>query len=158
LLQNEQAYLADFYRNTPFTAGGILYEIWRRRQDVKGLTRPGRSFDDPDFEEDFLEVIKVAGSISRFSQGSAVSRDEAEEHGDETQQPFRNSAFQSASEALQAIARDMVVSDYYENLAERVRDLLDGPLAVFNATGDPSNKAAMSPHGNALALLLAVVT
>ena len=70
LLQNEQAYLADFYRNTPFTAGGILYEIWRRRQDVQGLARPGRSFDDPDFEEDFLEVIKVAGGISRFSLGS----------------------------------------------------------------------------------------
>lgn len=158
LLQNEQAYLADFYRNTPFTAGGILYEIWRRRQDVKGLTRPGRSFDDPDFEEDFLEVIKVAGSISRFSQGSAVSRDEAEEQGDEARQAFRHPAFQSASDALQAIAQDMVVSDYYETLADRVRELLDGPLAAFNATGDPANKAAMSPHANALALLLAVVT
>lgn len=158
LLQNEQAYLADFYRDSPFTAGGILYEIWRRRQDVRGLARPGRSFDDPDFEEDFLEVIKVAGSISRFSQGSAVSRDEAEEQTDEPRQAFRNPAFQSASDALQAIARDMVVSDYYEDLAERVRDLLDGPLAAFNATGDTGDKAAMSPRGNALALVLAVVT
>lgn len=158
LLQNEQAYLADFYRNTPFTAGGILYEIWRRRQDVQGLARPGRSFDDPDFEEDFLEVIKVAGSISRFSQGSAVSRDEAEEQLDETQQAFRNPAFQSASDTLQSIARDMVVSDYYEDLAAQIQDLLDGPLTAFNATGDPSNRAAMSPRANALALVLAIVT
>ncbi len=157
LLQNEQVYLADFYRNSPFTAGGILYEIWRRRQDVKGLARPGRSFDDPDFEEDFLEVIKVAGSISRYSQGSAVSQEETEEQADEAHQPFRDATFQSASEALQAIARDMVVSDYYEDLADRVQDLLDGPLAAFNAT-DPDNKAAMSPRGNALALVLAVVT
>lgn len=158
LLQNEQAHLADFYRNTPFTAGGILYEIWRRRQDVQGLARPGRSFDDPDFEEDFLEVIKVAAGISRFSLGSAVSRDETEEQADEVRQTFRNPALQAASETLQAIARDMVVSDYYEVLTEQVCGLLDGPLAAFDATGDPGNKAAMSPRGNALALLLAVVT
>lgn len=158
LLQNEQAHLADFYRNTPFTAGGILYEIWRRRQHLKGLDSPGRSFDDPDFEEDFLEVIKVAGGISRFSHGSAVSSEEAEEQGDEVRHTFRNPAFQTASDALQAIAREMVVSDYYENLAEKVRDLLDGPLAAFNATDGSGNNAAMSPHGNSLALLMAVIT
>ena len=55
-----------------------------------------------------------------------------------------SAAFQSASDALQAIARDMVVSDYYENLTERVRDLLDGPLSAFNATSATASKAAMS--------------
>jgi hypothetical protein len=156
LLQNESAHLGDFYRNSPFTAGGILYEIWRRRQEVLGLARPGRSFDDPDFEEDFLEVIKVAGGISRFSQASAVAREEADEVADEDTVAFRDPAFRAASEALQSIARDMVVADYYEDVAERVIGLLDGPLAAFNATG--AGKAAMSTRGNALALVLAVVT
>jgi hypothetical protein len=156
LLQNESAHLGDFYRNSPFTAGGILYEIWRRRQEVLGLARPGRSFDDPDFEEDFLEVIKVAGGISRFSQASAVAREEADDQADEDARAFRDPAFRAASEALQSIARDMVVSDYYEDLAERVIGLLDGPLAAFNATG--VDKAVMSARGNALALVLAVVT
>ncbi len=158
LLQNEHAHLADFYRNSPFTAGGILYEIWRRRQDVRGLARPGRSFDDPELEEDFLEVIKVAGGISRFSQASAVAREEQDDEPQAQVQAFRDPAFQAASQALQDIARDMVVSDYYEDLADRVMGLLDGPLAAFDATGEPSAKGAMSRRGNALALILAVVT
>ncbi|MDB5577513.1 MAG: hypothetical protein JWR80_2689 [Bradyrhizobium sp.] len=158
LLQNEQAHLADFYRNSPFTAGGILYEIWRRQQDVRGLARPGRSFDDPDLEEEFLEVIKVASGISRFSIGSAISRESTDEHAEEAAQAFRKPAFQQASDALQAIARDMIVSDYYDDLAERVAAQLDGPLSAFDATGPAASHAAMTPRANALALLLAVVT
>lgn len=158
LLQNEQAHLADFYRNSPFTAGGILYEIWRRRQDVQGLDRPGRSFDDPKLEEDFLEVIKVAGSISRFSQGSAISRETVEEASDADRAEFRNPSFQAASEALQAIAREMLVSDYYDDLAARVESQLTGPLSAFDATGLDGGRAVMTPRANALALVLAVVT
>lgn len=158
LLQNEQADLADFYRNSPFTAGGILYEIWRRRQDVKGLARPGRSFDDPDIEEDFLEVIKVATGISRFSLGSAVGRENSEDQAEESGDAFRNPAFQAASDALQAVARDMLVSDYYDDLAERVADQLAGPLSAFDATSEDQSRSAMSLRANALALLLAVVT
>jgi hypothetical protein len=158
LLQNEQAHLGAFYRNSPFTAGGILYEIWRRRQDVLDLAPPGRSFDDPALEEDFLEVIKVAGGISRFSRDSAVSREEAEDQAEEAATGFRNPALEAAAEALQAIARQMMVSDYYDELALDVEAQLKGPLAAFDATGPENHPAALRPRANALAILLAVIT
>lgn len=152
LLQNEPADLRPFYRNTPFTAGGILYEVWRRRQEVQGRVAPGRSFDDPAVEEDFLEVIKVAGAISRYSRASSVATEESLDRGE----PFRERGFAEAAEALQAIAREAVVADYYEDLAEQIQAQLDGPLAAFNAVG--AGSAALTPRGNALALLLAVIS
>jgi hypothetical protein len=152
LLQNESADLQLFYRNTPFTAGGILYEIWRRRQEVRGLAAPGRSFDDPAFEEDFLEVIKVASAISGFSRATSVALDDH----DAATPTFRDRELRDAAEALAEIAREAVVADYYEDLAERIEAQLDGPLRVFNATGE--NRAALGRRGNALALLLAVIS
>jgi hypothetical protein len=152
LLQNEPADLQAFYRNTPFTAGGILYEIWRRRQEVRGLAAPGRSFDDPKLEEDFLEVIKVASAISGYSRSSAITLEEHDASGD----TFQNPELRSAADALKAIAREAVVADYYEDLADRIEAELDGPLAAFNATGE--GRSALKPRGNALALLLAVIS
>ena len=152
LLQNEPADLQAFYRNTPFTAGGILYEIWRRRQEVQGLAAPGRSFDDPELEEDFLEVIKVASAISGYSRAASVT----EEERDSAEPKFRDPALGAAADALKAIAREAVVADYYEDLAELIEAQLDGPLAVFNATGE--GRAALGRRGNALVLLLAVIS
>ena len=152
LLQNESADLRPFYMNTPFTAGGILYEIWRRRQEVLGLAAPGRSFDDPELEEDFLEVIKVASSISGYSQASSVGTEEQ----DTRAETFRDPRLGKAAEALRAIAREAVVADYYEDLADRIQAELEGPLAPFNATGE--GRSALDARGNSLALLLAVIS
>lgn len=153
LLQNERADLQPFYLHMPFTAGAILYEIWRQRQAVQGGVKPGRSFDDPEIEEDFLEVIKVAAAISDFSASSAVALEDAEDALGE----FRRESFQAAAKALQDIAREAAVADYYEALAEKIEKQLAGPLAAFNATG-PGVEGALKPRGNALALLLAVIS
>lgn len=152
LLQNEPADLHIFYRNAPFTAGSILYEIWRRRQEVRGLAAPGRSFDDPAFEEDFLEVIKVASAISGYSRSTSVALDDQ----DATAGSFRDDTLREAAEALVGIAREAVVADYYEDLADRIEQMLDGPLSAFDATGN--GRAALGRRGNALALLLAVIS
>ena len=160
VLQNEAAYLRPFYENTPFTAASILYDIWRRRQVVVGRAKSGLTFDDPAVEEDFLEVIKVAAAISRYSRASSVSRDEAahdEAHGIS----FRDETFRIASEALQDVARRVLVDDYYDDLVEQIEALLDRQLAVFNAVApdaDATAREALDRRTNALALLLAVVT
>ena len=159
ILQNEQSYLRPFYRNTPFTAASILYEVWRRRQEVLGLAKPGRSFDDPAVEEEFLEVIKVASGISRFSRASSISVEEAEEQAEEDALRFRDDSFRRACEALQGIAREVSVADYYDRLIGEIEEALDGDLQAFRAVGDTKTKRdALSKRANALALLLAVVT
>lgn len=154
LLQNEQATLRPFYLNTPFTAGGVLYEIWRRRQEVRGLASPGRSFDDPGLEEEFLEVIKVAGAISKFSRTSSVSAEEA----DPEVTSFKAKEFGKAAAALQEIAREALVADFYDDLVERLQESLGDRLGAFNATSGSASRAALQPRDNALALLLAVIS
>lgn len=161
MLQNERADLGPFGKvvyNTPFTAGGILFDLWRRRQEVRGLTKPGRSFDDPAVEDEFLEVVKVAAGISRFSRTSAVSSEQRLDGEDQKGDEFRIGSFQKACDSLQRIAREVFVADDYADLVEDIEIALDGDLAVFRAECDEGHKRALAKRTNALALLLAVVT
>lgn len=159
ILQNEQADLRPFYANTPFTAASILYAIWRRRQDVVGLTKPGRSLEDPAFEQEFLDVVRVTTAISRFSRVSSISTEQRLEESEEDEHQFGDESFRRASEALQTIAREVSVADYYAPLVDDIADALDSDLVAFRAEGDvQSNPRVLPRRTNALALLLAVVT
>ena len=151
ILQNEQAYLRPFYRDRPFTAASILYELWRRRQ---GLAKPDRSFDNRDDEGEILDVIKVATGICHFSRSSSISMEE------ENETTFRDERFCKACKALQGIAREVSFADYYDGVVAGIEDALDGDLAPFCAVldGEPTKKDALSRHANALAILLAVIT
>ena len=136
ILQNEQADLREFYANTPFTAASILYRVWHRRQEVLGLVEAGRSFDDPAVEEEFLEVVKVAAGISRFSRASSISNEQTMDAEEEEENHFRDKAFDKACKALQSIAREVCVADYYEDLVIEIEKALEGDLAAFHAEGD----------------------
>ncbi|WP_158285384.1 hypothetical protein [Azospirillum sp. TSH64] len=159
LLQNEQESLWRFYRNTPFTAASILYELWRRHLSVSGVSTAEMRLDYAENEQQFLEVLKVATAISRFSHASSVSTDEADEAAVRDLATFRDERFRVATETLQAIARDVLVADYYDEIDQRIEALLDGALAVFSAvskTGPARDR--LDRRANALAILLAVVT
>lgn len=159
ILQNEQADLRRFYADTPFTAASILYEIWRRRQDVLGVATPGRNLDDPAFEQDFLDVVRVASSISQFSRASSISGEQRLDQAEEAEHQFRDESFRNASDALQRIAQEVSVADYYDTLIDDIANALDGDLVAFCAEGEAdSNPRALGRRTNALALLLAVVT
>ena len=159
ILQNEQAELRRFYANTPFTAASILYDIWRRRQDVLGRATPGRSLDDPAFEQDFLDVVRVAAAISRFSRASSISTEQRLDQAEEEENQFGDESFRKAADALQRIAREVSVADYYDTLVDDIADALDGDLVAFRAEDDAkSDPKALGRRTNALALLLAVVT
>lgn len=159
LLQNEQDSLRPFYQNTPFTAASILYELWRRHNAVSGVSTEEMRLDYAENEQQFLEVIKVASAISLFSRASSVSMDEADEAAAEDLAAFTDERFRKAAENLQAIARDMLVADYYDEVDGHIETLLDDALAVFSAVSDTgSAKERLDPRTNALAILLAVVT
>ncbi|MFL7904325.1 hypothetical protein ACJ41P_24560 [Azospirillum argentinense] len=159
LLQNEQDSLRPFYQNTPFTAASILYELWRRHNAVSGVSTEEMRLDYAENEQQFLEVIKVATAISRFSRASSVSMDEADEAAEEDLATFTDERFRKAAETLQAIARDMLVADYYDELDQQIETLLDGALAVFAAVNETGPaKERLGRRANALAVLLAVVT
>jgi hypothetical protein len=159
ILQNERAALTAFYDNTPFTAGSILYELWRRRMEANDPSGD-LTFDNPDYERQFLEIIKVAGSIRHYSDRSSVAEDGDDEDGDDASGPkFADPEFAAAAKALQETAREILVADYYESLLGEIGDKLDGPLRILEAideTGAPRRR--LDRRGNALALLLATVT
>ncbi len=162
VLQNERSDLRTFYEDTPFTAGSILYDLWRRRNLASGLRREDQTFSNPVFAVEFLEVVKVASAIRGFSPVSSVSTDEPEGEGEGASGPvFADARFEAAASALRELAREIVVADTYEGLTERVTAARgrDGPLAVFNGARLEGRKSELlSVRGAALAVILATVT
>lgn len=159
ILQNERDALTAFYENTPFTAGSILYDLWRRRMEASDPSAD-LTFDNPDYERQFLEIIKVAGAIRHYSDRSSVSEDGDEEDGAEASGPkFADAKFADAAKALQEVAREILVADYYESLVGEIGKRLDGPLEILNAVDESgSPRKRLDRRSNALALLLATVT
>ncbi|MEW6641542.1 MAG: hypothetical protein AB1586_13625 [Pseudomonadota bacterium] len=158
ILQNEREALTAFYENTPFTAGSILYELWRRRMEASDPS-VDLTFDNPEYERQFLEIIKVAGAIRHYSSRSSVSEDGDEEDDAGAGPKFADPEFADAAEALQEVARQILVADYYESLLDEIGENLDGRLKILNAideTGTPRKR--LDRRSNALALLLATVT
>jgi hypothetical protein len=160
ILQNEREALTAFYENTPFTAGSILYELWRRRMEASDPS-VDLTFDNPDYERQFLEIIKVAGAIRHYSKRSSVSEEsDEEEDGAATSGPqFTDQKFANAAEALQEVARQILVADYYESLVGEIGEKLEGPLEILNAIDETgARRRRLDRRSNALALLLATVT
>jgi|GEM_PF-1767475 len=157
ILQNERESLTSFYENTPFTAGSILYALWRRRFEGTGAPADKMTFDNPEYEKEFLEVIKVAGAISHYSRRSSISEDEAAE-GDNGP-TFSDARFRAAADELRRVANETLVVDYYDALVSEIEEKLDGTLKVFNAIRDAgAPRRRLDRRANALALILATVT
>jgi hypothetical protein len=161
LLQNEESFLRPFYKNKPFTAASILYDLWRRQTEKSDAGQPGSLLQDREIESEFLEVMKVASAISRFSRVSSIAEEEIESERDEPL-TFQNPQFQKAAEALQNVAREILVADYYKDVASDVEAMLGDELSIFRAAkqadGEKTSKHVIDPRANALALLLAIVT
>lgn len=154
VLQNERGHLGTLVGEVPFTAGSILYELWRRGVLVRG--------GDPAAERDdgFLDVTRLAAALTRTSRMTAADRADDDTGGGGSP---HDPAFREASDALAVIAAQVVLEDYYEDALDQVEAGLDGPLRVFDArvTGATPRRAlrqALTPRANAAALLLAVVT
>ncbi|WP_375462630.1 hypothetical protein [uncultured Methylobacterium sp.] len=155
ILQNEREILGPFFKNTPFTAGSILYDLWRRRSLVLGTARESMTFDNPAFAEGFLDVVRVAGSIKGYSRAASVGEEETEDDAPS----FSDPAYGTAALHLQEIARQILVADYYDAVVPLVQDALDHELEIFNAVCEEGpKKLVLDAQANALALLLAVVT
>jgi hypothetical protein len=158
ILQNERDGLRSFYENTPFTAGSILYDLWRRRSFVLGRSSDDLTFDNPEFEREFLEVIKVTSAIKCYSRGSSIAEDDRDGENGVGGPVFEDKRFQDAAEALCEIARQMLVTDYYDVIVADVMEKLDGPLTVFNAVREDGPRGdRINRRDNALALMLATV-
>lgn len=156
ILQNEQDEVRPFYLNTPFTSGSILFELWQRR--VKSELKPDETFtlEDDEFAAAFLDVVRVAGAINRYTNASSVTEDESE---DVEGQVFNDARFEAAASALQSLARRILVADFYDLILPEVIAELDGPLAPFRAAREMgTERNRLSARGNALALILATVT
>lgn len=150
LLQNERANLDGLVGEVPFTAGSILYELWRRGVLMRG--------EDPAVarDEGFLDVTRVAAVLTRMSRSDDEDADAGGGH-------FSDPSFQAAVDTLASVAARVVLDDYYEAALEHLEGELDASLGVFDARsrdGAPrgAQRLALSPRENAAALLLAVVT
>jgi hypothetical protein len=150
VLQNEGGNLGGIVGEVPFTAGSILYELWRRGVAMRG--------GDPAAERDqgFLDVTRVAAFLTRMSRAGDLDEEEVLGGPDDP-------AFREAAHTLASVAARVVLDDYYEGALDDLEGALDGPLSVFDARprGDaprPARREALSRRENAAALLLAVVT
>ena len=158
ILQNEREGLRPFYDNTPFTAGSILYDLWRRRKLATGMAKDDLTFENPTFESEFLELVKVASAIKQYTRASSIAEDDPED-GETTGPSFNNERFGAAANALRDLARQTLVTDYYDALVQEVEEKLDEPLMVFDAVRvDGPKNERLDRRSNALALLLATVT
>jgi hypothetical protein len=156
ILQNERDTLRRFYENAPFTAGSILYDLWRARREVQ-LGAKAACFDEPQFADEFLDVVRVAGAIKAYAAGGSVAEDD--EMAGASAHRFHNGRFQRAAARLQQLARDILVADYYEAVVPQIEAALDDDLAPFLAVRQDGPKSKqLGRHGNALALVLATVT
>ena len=120
ILQNERESLRPFYENTPFTAGSILYDLWRRRKLATGMVKDDLTFENPDFEREFLELVKVAGAIKQYTRASSIAEDDPED-GEPTGPSFNDERFGAAANALRDLARQTLVTDYYDALVQGSR-------------------------------------
>ena len=151
VLQNEGTNLGGIVGEVPFTAGSILYELWRRGLRMRG--------GDPAAERDqgFLDVTRVAAFLTRMSRTGDPDADDEFIGGPEAPE------FREAADTLSRIAARVVLDDYYEGALDQLEGALDGPLAVFDArirteAPRPAKRDGLSRRENAAALLLAVVT
>ena len=156
MLQNEREALAPFFRDTTFTAGSILYELWRRA----GLDAHGHpvaiDFNKPEVVEEFLDVIKVAASIRKIDPAASVSEEDMGEPGDSS---FNNPRFGEAAEALQQIARRLLLTDSYDSVYDDVETQLGERLEVFAPPLRlPEGEDKVERRSATLALVLATVT
>src|SRR5262249_37346567 len=94
ILQNERSGLSSFYKNTPFTAGSILYDLWRRRKLAQGSRPDELTFDNPLFEREFLEVIKVTSAIKGYSLATSIAEDDEDEDGGDGRPAFADKRFE----------------------------------------------------------------
>ncbi len=156
MLQNEQASLKRLYENTPFTAASVLYELWQQTNKNRPAPRT-----DEEMEGEFLQLIKVASSIARYSKSSGLSE---EEGADDVE--FEDASFGIAAEALQEVARQVLFADYYAELVTDVEGLLEEKLKPFyylteaehqELVGGESEGVVAKRRANALAILLAVI-
>ena len=152
VLQNEGTGFNGIVGEVPFTAGSILYELWRRGVLMRGGD-PAAARD-----EGFLDVTRVAAALTRTSRNRDADPDD-----DGVVNGPSNPAFRVAADALGSVAAKVVLDDYYEAALDQLETNLDGPLGVFDvrtrggATRGPQ-RLALSRRENAAALLLAVVT
>ncbi|KAF0225747.1 MAG: hypothetical protein FD176_194 [Rhodospirillaceae bacterium] len=164
MLQNEQASLSKVYQNAPFTAASLLYELWRKKIDESGAGRA-----DEEVETEFLQLIRVASAISKFSPMSGVAEDEDGGRGEGLE--FDDPRFLAAAEALQELARQVLFADYYADILPTVEAMLAERLEPFcllseedirilsNSGADKATRdvAQVKRRSNALVILLAVV-
>jgi hypothetical protein len=151
VLQNEASSLGGIVGEVPFTAGSILYELWRRSVRMRG--------GDPAAKRDqgFLDVTRVAAFLTRMSRTSDTDAEEEFIGGPEAPE------FREAAGVLAQVAARVVLDDYYESALDQIEGALDGPLAVFDArirndAPRPARRDGLPRRENAAALLLAVVT
>ncbi|SDE32336.1 pPIWI_RE_Z domain-containing protein [Belnapia rosea] len=151
VLQNEGANLGGLVGEVPFTAGSILYELWRRGVLMRGGD-PAAARDDG-----FLDVTRVAAVLTRMSRSGDADA------ADDLPGGPADPAFRAAADALAAVAARVVLDDYYEAALDQMEGDLDGPLGVFDVrvrggVAKGVQRLALSRRENAAALLLAVVT
>ncbi|MBL9005957.1 MAG: hypothetical protein JNJ46_17015 [Myxococcales bacterium] len=157
ILQREGESIAGFYRHAPFTSAGILGELWRLREGRP----PGEDAGERDmYEARFVEVLKVASAIGRFSRASAVSQ----EPGDTEADPLADLSDEglvTAGTRLRELARQVLTSDYYDDILQEVQRDLGGTLAAFDVRGRGTGRRdelLLDDRSSAAAILLAIVT
>ena len=156
MLQNEREALEPFFRHTTFTAGSILYELWQHRDVNEGGWPAPVDFGDPQVTEEFLDVVKVAATISQYDLGASVS---AEDRGAPAGPGFNDRRFGEAAQALQEIARRLLLTDAYDSVYDDVEAELAKRLSVFGPPAQATDgEDEVARRSVALALILATVT
>ncbi|MDV2858654.1 hypothetical protein [Oceanimonas sp. CAM02] len=144
LLQRERASLCKVYQNTPFTAAGLLYGLWREINPVKNTAGHQQQA-----EQDFQQIIQVASAIS-----SALPINTSTMASRQSSFLFTDTGYEQAAHALQAIAKDVLLHDHVEDLTTQIESLLNTELAVFCL---PDSQSVVTRRENALRLLLTVI-
>lgn len=156
IVQREGESIARFYRHAPFTSAGILGELWRMREGRP----PGENASERDvYEARFVEVLKVASAIGRFSRASAVSHEQDDGDADPLED-LTDEKLAAAGARLRELARQVLTSDYYDDLLQDVQGDLGEALSSFDSRGRSTGRydKPLDERSNAAALLLAVVT
>lgn len=161
LLQNEQASLQPVYKNKSFTAAGLLYGLWHSQ-----ISHAAHPLSEEAREAEFLQVIRVASAISNVSPQSSFSTAKTT-----STIAFSDARFQTAANALQELAQQILFASYYADLLPYTETLVMEQLAPFcqltpeecvllaTAEADNPQHALLltKRRTNALTILLAVV-
>ena len=158
MLQNEAEALAPYFRDTTFTAGSILFALWRQRNVDENHRPAAIDFDKPEVMEEFLDVIRVAATISSEFDPDSPAAENAD-GGALKDSNFNDYQFGEAAESLQEIARRLLLTDSYENVYGDVEAELSQRLNVF-APPPPltEGEEKVARRSVNLALILAAVT